>query len=107
MYTQTHKMAGKFNNNNDEISVVAQPQRQYLVSDESLTLLVLDTGDSILRLNQLIHYNQLRRVSKKMDSFAGLHMQPKCTGLNRIMSVYVLLSTVVPRLLRAKVDRHN
>jgi len=27
--------------------------------------------------------------------------------MNRIMSVYVLLRTVVPRLLRAKVDRHN
>ena len=26
---------------------------------------------------------------------------------NRIMSVYVLLRTVVPHLLRAKVDRHN
>ena len=26
---------------------------------------------------------------------------------NRIMSVYVPLRTVVPRLLRAKVDRHN
>jgi len=29
------------------------------------------------------------------------------TNHNRIMSVYVLLRTVVPRLLRAKVDRHN
>ena len=27
--------------------------------------------------------------------------------MNRIMSVYVLLRTVVPCLLRAKVDRHN
>jgi len=74
-------MARTFNNNNDEISLVAQPQRQYRVSDESSTSLVLDTGDSILRLDQLIQYNQLRRVSKKMDLFVGLHMQPKCTGL--------------------------
>jgi len=32
---------------------------------------------------------------------------PKDTYNNRIMSVYVLLRTVVPRLLRAKIHRHN
>jgi len=59
--------------------------------------------DSVFSLKRTFESVFIARISPpglcNVNNLAG--------NLNRIMSVYVLLRTVVPRLLRAKVDRHN